>query len=150
MIEEVECPLLCRLSENTRLLQKVELDVGSADVAGRVEMHPDKLSLKVAFLFGNKETYKTGGVVILDCFTVSKRLEDGVGLEQLLFQMPSDATVRDVEICLLNCHLDCSSRMTNPRLPRSGHMCQVLDDLLSVFCLSCAGLSPECRLCWRY
>ena len=48
-------------------------DVGASNVATSIEVDSDELA-------------KSWGVVILDCFGIAKCFQDGVGLEQLLFQ----------------------------------------------------------------
>jgi len=50
------------------------------------------------FIRGSTESYKSGGVVVLDRLGVAKGLEDGVGLQQLLLQLPLDGQQENSDI----------------------------------------------------
>jgi hypothetical protein len=74
------------LEDDSRLLQKIPLDVGSRNVAGGIKFNTNEFSLRsvrVDIGFG----YKTGRVVIPHSLCIAKGLEDGICLEYLLFEI---------------------------------------------------------------
>lgn len=92
--EDVEVALVLAPSRHPRLLEQVVVDVGSSNGSNGIEEDPDELALYTARALtscragvGTPQTHETRRVVVLDGLSVSKRFQDGVGLEDLSFEL---------------------------------------------------------------
>ena len=75
--------------ERSSLLVLELTNISTSNVTAGIKINTDKFSLKKDVWKINKVkyfTYKSGGVIIFDCFSISKCFQNGVGFEQLLFK----------------------------------------------------------------
>ncbi|GMT09440.1 hypothetical protein PFISCL1PPCAC_737, partial [Pristionchus fissidentatus] len=113
LVEDVVASLSGRLTDDTRLLEKVLLNVSSGQLSSGREVSSDELS-------------ESGRVVVTDSLRVTESLEYGIGLNDLFLECSSL-----LSLCL------------GSRGLRSSHKGEVRNDLLGVLCLSCARLSSD-------